>query len=170
MTDISKYILGEHNQNIELSTSAENLTAAVALIHQARKTIDIYSHVLDPKVFNQSTCIEALKNFVLKSPYSRIRILIRSPQNTLRSGHRLILLARHLSSYIAIRAANEEYSHDQDAFLIADQRGMIQLQEGDRYDGICNFNNPELSVELSNRFENAWNHSSENTEFRQLVI
>lgn len=170
MTDFSNYKLGEHDQDIELSTSQDNLAATVSLCRQARLSIDIYSHSLDPKIFNQSACIDALKAFVLQNPSARIRILIRNPGRTLRSGHRLISLARHLSSYIEIRVIHEDYAAEQDAFLLVDQRGMIQLLEGDRYDGICNFNNPRLSTELSHRFIEVWNHSTGATEFRQLVI
>lgn len=170
MTDFSKYILGEHDQDIELSTSEDNLKAAVSLFSQARKSIYIYTHKLDPKIFNQSACIDALKNFVLQNKDARIHILIRNPDSTLRSGHRLISLARHLSSYIEIRVIHEDYAGAQDAFLLADQRAMLQLLEGDRYDGICNFNNPRLSTELSHRFTEVWNHSEEIAEFRQIII
>ena len=170
MNDYSHYILGEHDQDIDLSTSGENLNAVVSLIKQARKSVYIYTHCLDPKIFNQSACINALKSFVLQNSSSRIHILIREPGRTLRSGHRLISLARHLSSYIEIRVIHEDYASAQDAFLIVDEHGMLQLQEGDRYDGICNFNNPRLSTELSHRFTETWNHSSGITEFRQIVI
>ena len=170
MTDFSKYILGENDQDIELSTSQENLDAAVSLFCQARRSILIYTHVLDPKVFNQNNCIEALKAFVLQNSAARIRILIRNPDRTLRSGHRLISLARHLSSYIEIRVIQEDYAGEQDAFLLVDQRGMLRLMEGDRYDGICNFNDPRLATELSHRFTEVWERSSEVAEFRHLVI
>jgi hypothetical protein len=170
MTDFSKYILAEHDQDIELSTSQENLDAAVSLFKQARRSILIYTHVLDPKIFNQTACIDALKAFVLQNSTARIQILIRNPDRTLRSGHRLISLARHLSSYIEIRVIHEDYASAQDAFLLIDQRGMLRLMEGDRYDGICNFNNPRLAVELSHRFTEVWNHSNEIAEYRHLVI
>ena len=170
MTDFSKYKLGEHDQDIELSTSGETLAATVSLFKQAQRTIYIYTHALDPKIFNQSDCIDALKAFVLQHSSARVQVLIRNPDRTLRSGHRLIALARHLSSYIEIRVIHEDYAGPQDAFLLADQRAMLQLQEGDRYDGICNFNNPRLSTELSHRFTEVWNHSIGIAEFRQIVI
>lgn len=170
MTEFSKYMLGEHDQDIELSTSSENLDAAVSLFTQARQSIYIYTHCLDPKIFNQSACIDALKSFVLKNNAASIKILIRNPGHTMRSGHRLISLARHLSSYIEIRVIHEDYSSAPDAFLLIDQRAMLLLQDGERYDGVCNFNNPRLSTELAHRFTEVWNHSAGITEFRQIVI
>ena len=170
MTDFSKYQLGEHDQNIELSTSQETLDATVSLFAQARKSIDIYSHTLDPRIYNQSPCIDALKAFVLNNNHAQVRILIRDSDRTLRSGHRLISLTRHLSSFFEIRVIHEDYSSDHDAFVLVDQRGMIRLQEGDRYDGKCNFNDPRLSTELSHRFTEVWNHSTGIAEFRTIVI
>ena len=170
MTDFSSYQLGEIDQNIELSTSEDNLGAVVSLCQQAGNSIYIYTHTLDPKIFNQTTCIEVLKSFVLNNRSARIHILIRNPDRTLRSGHRLISLARHLSSYIEIRVVHEDYANAQEAFLVADRRGMIHLLEGDRYDGICNFNNPRLSTELYHRFMEVWNHSAGIPEFRQIMV
>lgn len=170
MTVFEKLVLGEYDQDIELSTSQDNADATHALISQAGRNIDIYTHELDPKVYNQSACIDAIKSFVLLNSSAQIRILIRNPNRTIQSGHRLITLARHLSSYIAIRVIHEDYSSLPDAFLIVDQRGILHLMEGDRYDGLCNFNNPRQAVELSHRFTEVWNHSTEVADFRHIYI
>ncbi len=170
MTDFSKLVLGEYDQDVELSSSEDNAHATHALISQARQTIDIYTHELDTKVYNQSDCINSLKSFVLRNTNARVRILIRHPNRVIRSGHRLISLARHLSSFIAIRVIHEDYNSLPDAFLIVDKRGILHLLEGDRYDGICNFNNPRQSVELSHRFDEVWNHSQEIADFRYIHI
>lgn len=170
MTDFSKLVLGEYDRDIELSTSRDNADATRALISQARRSVDIYSHELDPRVYNQSACVDALKTFVLNNTSASIRILLRHPDRTLKSGHRLISLARHLSSYIAIRVIHEDYSGPSDAFLLVDQRGMLHLVDGARYDGICNFNNPRQALELSHRFTEVWNHSTEIADFRRIYI
>lgn len=170
MTDFSKLILGEYDRDIELSTSQDNADATCALISQARHSVDIYTHELDPRVYNRSVCVDALKVFILGNTSACIRILIRHPDRTLKSGHRLISLARHLSSYIAIRVIHEDYSGLPDAFLVVDQRGMLHLMEGDRYDGICNFNDPRQATELTHRFTEVWNHSMEIADFRRIYI
>lgn len=170
MTDFKKLVLGEYEQDVELLTSQDNADATHALISQARRSIDIYTHEMDPKVYNQSLCIDALKSFVLNNTSARIRILIRNPDRTIKAGHRLISLARHLSSYIAIRVIHEDYTSLPDAFLIVDQRGILHLMEGDRYDGVCNFNDPRQAVELSHRFTEVWNHSTEIADFRHIYI
>lgn len=170
MTDFTKLVLGEYDQDIELSTSQDNANATHTLISQARRSIDIYTHELDPKIYNQTRCVDAIKSFILNNTSARVRILIRKPNRTIKSGHRLITLARHLSSYIAIRVIHEDYSGLPDAFLLVDQRGILHLLEGDRYDGLCNFNNPRQAVELSHRFTEVWNHSTEIADFRQIHI
>ncbi len=170
MADFKKLVLGEHDQDVELSTSQDNADATHALISQARRSIDIYTHELDPKVYNQSRCVEALKSFILNNTSARIRILIRNPDRTIKSEHRLINLARHLSSYIAIRVVHEDYTSLTDVFLLVDQRGILHLLQGDRYDGRCNFNNPRQAVRLNHRFSEIWNHSTEIADFRYIHI
>lgn len=170
MTDLNKLVLGDYDQDIELGNSQENANATHALISQARRSVDIYTHELDPKVYNTSDCINALKAFVLHNAYARIRILIRSPNRSIKSGHRLVSLARHLSSYIEIRVIHEDYKSQPDAFVIVDQRGVLYLSEGDRYDGKCNFNDPRLATELSHRFNEVWNHSTGIADFRHIHI
>lgn len=170
MTDFTKLVLGEYDQDIELSTSQDNADATYTLISQGRRSVDIYSHELDPKVYNQTRCIDALKSFVLNHNSARVRILIRNPNRTIKSGHRLITLARHLTSYIAIRVIHEDYAGLPDAFLIVDQRATLHLPEGERYEGQCNVNNPRQAVELSHRFTEVWNHSTEIADFRQIHI
>lgn len=170
MTDFLKPGLDEYDQDIELTTSQENADATSVLISQARRSIDIYTHELDAKVYNQSDCINSLKSFVLNNTSARIRILIRNPDRIIKSGHRLISLARHLSSFIEIRGIHEDYNSLPDAFLIVDRRGILHLMEGDRYDGVCNFNNPRKAVELSHRFTEVWDHSTEIADFRRIHI
>ena len=170
MTDYSKLVLGEYDQDVALATAEQNLDATYAMVSQARRSIDICSHELDPRIYNQSHCIAAFKSFILQNRAARIRILIRQPNRIIKSGHRLIALARHLSSYVAIRVIHEDYASRPDAFLLVDQRAILHLVEGDRYDGLCNFNNPRQAVELSHRFTEVWNHSTEIADFRQIHI
>ena len=170
MTDFTKLELGGYEDDIVLSTSQDNAAATYQLISQAKRSIEIYTHELDPRIFNQTPCVEALKSFVLNNNSARIRILIRKPNRIIKSGHRLISLARHLSSYIAIRVIHEDYSSLPDAFLVADKRGILHLLEGDRYDGVCNFNNPRQAVELNHRFTEVWEHSTEIADFRHILI
>ncbi len=170
MTDFTKLVLGEHNQDVKLLTSQDNIDATQVLISQARRSIDIYSHELDPRVYNQTPCRDALKLFILNNTSARIRILIREPERIIKSSHHLINLARHLSSYIAIRVIHKDYASPSDAYLLIDQCGILHLQEGDRYDGLCNFNHPRQAVKLSHRFTETWNHSAEIADFRQIHI
>ena len=170
MTHFAKLVVGEYYEDIELSSSQDNCDATHALLSQATHSIDIYTHELDPKIYNQSNCIDAIKLFILNNPRAKTRILIRNTERVIQAGHRLISLARHLSGFISIRVIHENYRQRQDAFLIVDQRGILYLTEGDRYDGLCNFNDPGQAMELRHRFTEAWNQSIEIADFRQICI
>lgn len=148
----------------------ENALAAEALVRQARRSVDIYTLELDQKIYNQSPFIDAVKSFVLNNSSAKLRVLICKPNRTIKTGHRLINLARHLSSYTSIRVVHEDYAGAPDAFLAADRCGILHVAEANRYEGICNFNKPRLAVELSNRFDEVWNHSMEIAEFRHVYI
>lgn len=170
MTDFSRLVPGESTRDIELATARENAEASHALISRARRSIEIYTHELDPRVYDRPACIAALKAFVLHHPSARVRILIRNPHRPLKTGHRLLGLARQLSSYIGMRVIPEDYKTLTDAFLIVDRRGILHLPEADRYEGRCRFNHPRQARDLHRRFTEVWHHSTEVADFRRLYI
>ncbi len=88
-------------RNIDFAR-AEALAETLALIGAARRYLYIYTRDLDPQLLDTEAALGALKQLAIGGQ-AGIRILIQEPQQPLRRGHRLIALARRLSSVFALR-------------------------------------------------------------------
>ena len=170
MLDLAHYHLGESSEDIAVQSLQDNQLAALALIQQAGLTIDIFSHDLEPRLYDTADFADAIKSFVLKGNHSRVRILITEPDYVNKNGHRFIQLSRQLTSYMELRKTHEDYCRNPAAFLLADQRGMVYRTMASHYTGIANFNAPLKVAEHLQFFDEAWNHSRQYTEFRRLYI
>ena len=168
--DLSDCILAETRTLYTVSQLSENLSAIEHLLQQSQHSIDIFSHMLDHRVFDQDGVLDAIRAMVVVNPRARVRILVREPQFMINNGHRIMELARRLSSYIEIRQTHEHYAQTSRMFVIADQRGYLYKESDERYEGLVNFNDPATSREWLNTFNEAWEHSQALSDFRRLHI
>lgn len=163
-----KLTLGDND--ISLSSRDEVKVMNVALTQQATRCIDIISKHLDPGVFDVPDFIDAVKKLSIASKFTKIRILIKSSEPITKNGHRIIELIQQLTSSIEVRAISEEYKSYNEAFTLYDGKALIYLRYADRYEGIANFNRPRLVTELTNQFNEIWEHSVPDTNLRRLHI
>jgi len=163
-----KFKGGEND--ISLSVRDEVKIINIALTQQASRNIDIISRNFDPGVFNNSDFIEAIKQLSISSKFTKIRILIKDSEPMTKNGHRIIDLIQQLTSSIEVRQISEEYKSYSEAFSVYDGKGVIYLRYADRYDGFANFDRPRLATELTNFFNEVWEHSEPDMGLRRLYI
>lgn len=168
--DLSDCTLGETRTLFTVSQLSENLAAIERLLQQSHNSIDIFSHMLDHRIFDQDTVIEAIRNMAVGNSRARVRILVREPQFMINNGHRILELARRLSSYIDIRKTHQHYAQTRRMYVIADQRGYLYKESDERYEGLVSFYDLAQSREWLNSFNEAWEHSQAITDFRRLHI
>lgn len=142
----------------------------IALTQQASRNIDIISKHFDPGIFDTADFIEAIKQLSISSKFSKIRILINDSDHITKNGHRIIELIQQLTSSIEVRKISEEYKSYNEAFSLYDGKGVIYLRYADRYNGFANFDRPRLVAELSNFFNEVWEHSCADSNLRRLHI
>ena len=111
MVDLEGAVLGETAEPIALETSGDNHAAAVALVRQTRRTLIIFTHDLDARVYDTQEFADAVAALARRGRLSRIRILVQDTRPVIRSGHRLVDLAVRLSSYIEVRKVSREHEH-----------------------------------------------------------
>ena len=169
-SDNKSYKFKTTENDISLAHRDEVKILNVALTQQATKKIDIISKHLDPGVFDNKDFIEAVRQLSVSSKFSKIRILISDSDPMTKNGHRFIDLIQQLTSSIEVRRITEEYKSYNEAFCLYDSRGVIYLRYADRYDGFANFDRPRLVTELSNFFNEVWEHSSPESNLRRLHI
>ena len=167
---INEHRLGVSGDDIQLDSSEENQTLILELVSQAAKTIDIFTRDMASRVYDDAKFIAAARDLIVRNDKTRVRILIIDPDKSIKHGHRIIELARRLSSSIDIRHVHVDYRADSQSYLIADGRGILHRKLASRYEAIVNFNNPLWGRELLNHFNEIWEHSQPILDFKRLHI
>jgi phenylalanyl-tRNA synthetase beta subunit len=170
MPDWSSYKLGEHSNDIAIDTSEDNQAAAVHLVNQGDRSLDIFSRDLEPRIFDTPEFADATRGLAIKTRDLHIRILVIDPDYIIKHGHRLIELARRLTSHMEIRKVHEDYCNNPESYLIVDRRGLLHRKLATRYEAVVNFNNPMTATELHNQFTEIWDRSKQYMDFKRLYI
>lgn len=168
--DLQKHVLGKTRDYIRLTSREDNRMAAVRMVEQAQFSLYLFTPNLDPRIFDSPEFIEATKNLALASTRSKVYILIQDPTVVVNYGHRIVELARRISSHIFIHRASEEDQDRIDSFMVVDEVGIIHRPHADRYEGTVEFNNPGKARLLLKEFRNAWERSSPEPELRRLHL
>lgn len=162
---------GEQLQGVVTLTGQEGIRElSQRLVEQARRELLIFSADLDPDYYDQPPFIEALRRLCLGSPHQAVRILLTDPRLVVLKGHRLIDLARQLTSRVAIRRLGEDFKDRQDAFLIADGRGYCLRRLAGAREAVGTLDGPREARLLRAEFEHMWDHSDADSELRRLYL
>lgn len=170
ISDNKNYKFKAGDNDISLSSRDEVKIMNIALTQQATRNIDIISDHLDPGIFDTPDFIESVKKLSILSKFTKIRILIKNSEAIVRNGHRMIELIQQLTSSIEVRIIAEEYKSYNEAFSAFDGKGIVYQRYADRYEGFANFNRPRLVTELTNYFNEIWEHSTPDSNLRRLHI
>ncbi len=138
---------------------------------QCRRQLRLYSPTLDHTVFNHPALQDAVSALARSGRQARIRIILRDPRQAIARGHRLVEIARRLSSAIEIRRAPPREDDGPDnSYLLADDRGLLWLPDNPEQRGFAHYNHPARVRELSNQFDALWEQSEYEPELRILGI
>ena len=170
INDLQKQILGENRELIRLESRDDNRLAATHMVEQGQYSMRLYTPNLDPRIFDTNEFIEAVKKLALVSTHSKVYILIIDPTQVVTRGHRIVELARKISSHIFIHRADEEDQNRIDSFMVVDDVGIIHRPHADRYEGSVEFNNPGKARLLTKEFKDAWERSVPEPELRRLHL
>jgi hypothetical protein len=162
--------LGVSAIEIDLGTRAETQHATDLMTSQAQFSLDIFSRALDPLLYERPAFIDALIQLCRRNRKSRIRFLVQDPLAAVKRSQRLLEVSRKLSSSVEIRKPHQDYRHFNEAFLIADDYGLIHRGFADRYEGTANFYAPVEARRKLAFFTEVWERSEVNPEFRRLYL
>ncbi len=163
-------ILGTTSGKSHLNTAEECQFAAFSLASQATKNIYIFSHDLEPRIYNQVPFLEAIKDLAISSSQTHIRILLQDNEKAQREGHRLVQLWRRLTSKIEIRRPHPDYINHPESFLVADETGYLHHRFYTSYEATVDFNSRLEAGKLSSFFNEVWEQSEPDSELRDLHI
>ncbi len=153
-----------------VATVAENREAALEIAQIARRELAIFTRDLEPQVYDTSEFVDAVKRLALSASRARIRILLIDANRAAKEGHRLVELSRRLSSFIEIRRPHRDYLDMAEAFMIADEQGVMYRKLSSRWEGTVDPHDPLQARERLKLFDEIWQRSNADPETRQLRI
>ena len=164
------YILGKSSERIALYGLEEFRVNALCLAQQAQQSLHIISPDLESPIYGDSEFYEAVKSLVIGNRHAAVRLLVNHTDKAINYGHRLVELVQRFSSFMELRRLAEEHSDFNQAFLIADGRGLLHRPHADRYEGECCYDAPREARLLNETFNNLWPHASRDPALLSLHI
>lgn len=153
-----------------ISTREEMRQAAVAVAKEATRKVSIFTHDLEPGIYDDGDFLEVIKRLVLSQTYARVRVLISDPTRAIKNGNKLVHLGRRLNTYIEFRHVREDLRTHAEAFCIADEKALVYRLQAARWEGIADTFEPAVAQLYGKMFDEIWLASEVEMEFRQLGI
>jgi len=166
-SDFEKFALKEDSQAVVVDTGEACRLAALSMVRQATRSIEIVSRQLDPQMYDDRDFCEAVTQLVTTSRRARVRALVRYTEPVVKQGHRLVTLSHRLSTFIEMRVPAREFDEYNAAFLIVDGAGVIYRTLSDGFEATVNFNGARMAQELSRQFESMWQSASPDANLRR---
>lgn len=162
--------LGETAGVVQITDSQEAAQVALALARQARRTLEVVSRHLDPRLFDTPEFAAAVQRLALGLRRARVRLLVQDIGPVLRDGHRLVALARRLPTFVQVRVPGPQFRDFNQAFLVADGVGYLHRELADRYEGTASFHDPLAARGLLRQFEPLWASADPDPNLRELRV
>lgn len=170
MHDIEALVLGASRERLLLQGREQFRRASEQMAQQAKYYLDIFTCDLDKPLYDQAGFLDAVKRLAIECRGIGIRILLQDSERVRREGHRIIDLARRLTSKMEIRRPHADYIDHPENFLIADRVGYIRRRVAERYEGEVNFCHPLESKLLTEFFTEVWERSEPDSSLRRLYL
>lgn len=153
-----------------ISTREEMKQAALEVVGAASRKVSIFTHDLEPGIYDNPEFLEIIKRMVLSQTYARIRVLIANPSRAVKNGNNFVHLGRRLNTYIEFRHVREDLRTHAESFCIADETALVYRLQADRWEGIVDTYEPAVARLYGKMFDEIWLDSEVEMEFRQLGI
>lgn len=153
-----------------ISTRDEMRSAAIEVAQQAKRKLSIFTHDLEPGIYDDPDFLEIVKHLVLSQTYARIRVLIADPTRAIKNGNAFVHLGRRLNTYIEFRHVREDLRTHSEAYCIADEHALVYRLQAPRWEGIVDTYEPQVATMYRKMFDEIWLASEVEIEFRQLGI
>jgi hypothetical protein len=90
----------ENSKRWVISTREEARESVIAVAREAVRKVSIFTHDLEPGIYDDPDFLEIIKRLVLSQTYARIRVLIADPVRAIKNGNNFVHLGRRLNTYI----------------------------------------------------------------------
>ena len=153
-----------------ISDQEEMRQAAIDIAGESTRKISIFTHDLEPGIYDDADFLEIVKRLCLSQTYARVRVLIANPTRAIKNGNNFVHLGRRLNTYIEFRHVREDLRTHAEAFCIADETALVYRLQANRWEGIADTYEPAVAKLYGKMFDEIWQASEVEIEFRQLGI
>ncbi|MDF2445199.1 MAG: hypothetical protein K0S46_435 [Moraxellaceae bacterium] len=167
---LDSFQLGESETFLRLDGEHDFNRATARLLGQARREVYILTPDFEPERFNNVEFADALSAFARSSRYADTRILLGDPSVAVRWGHKVVALARRMPTRLRIRQIDEDDFDPAEAFIVADDIGLLRRDSQDGYIGSLAAKSIPHAQRASLRFAELWERSRAIADFRILDI
>lgn len=161
---------GEQRELIKAEDIDAVRSHTLSLLQQAQGSLCIYSPDLEPWLYNHSCIQQACSAFLLAHPKNTLRILLRDTTRIARDGHALLALSHRLSSRCSIRKVNTEHDYAEDAWLIADDCGLLARKAQQLHKAVVYYHDPARVQQSLRAFNAMWAVSQTDVNLRSMPI
>ncbi len=168
--DIEAFTLGESEAIQQLAGLETLRQAALGILAQAQREVLITSIDLEMPRYDNDAFIDQLSLFARSSRHTVTRILIGTPQLAVRESHRLVGLARRLSSLIEVRQIHENDLDELESWIIADSVGVLRCTSRQPWLGVLNPKAIPHGQHYREQFYEWWMRAGEVPDFREIRI
>ena len=159
------------NKDVLIMHKRQQLTETLSdMISQSRVTLRIFSHNLEPRIYNHEAICQPLATMISQNRGARVEILIQDIDAVVKADHAMVKLMRHLSSYVEIRITAQEHRQYDQAFALIDDCGYYHRRPQDSREFEVCYNGRRKVRDLENEFKIMWDHSLRATKLLQLHI
>ncbi len=144
--------------------------AALAIVQQAHRSLDIVSRHLDPILYDNEAFVTAVRTLVVGSARARVRFLVLDTTPLAGSGHRLLELAQRLSSFLTLRVPGPEHRSLNEAWLVADETGFLHRRLSDRFEATGSYDDRQQAHALTQRLDAIWERAQAPPHLRRLFL
>ena len=136
------------------TTQAEMREQLLSVTRTAEHHLTLWSRDLNSGLFETAGFLDVLKRFLLVRRHPRVKLLT-TPFNEHDRKHPLLLMAERLPHSFEVRTC--ENTHLESAeLLLADERGVLYRIHADRWDGMADIYDPQVTRFYGVQFDKAW--------------
>lgn len=152
----------ESDTSLILIDELEDFTKhSVQVVEASRREVLLLSKTLDPAIYNNEPFYQSILDLARNDRNVQVRILVKDIQPVVEQGHRILNLARRLSSKVEIRKLLSRPQKDSITYLIGDRKHLLYMHEDLVYNGFVNYEAAQESKSLADEFTYLWDKHSE---------
>jgi hypothetical protein len=168
--EAASFHLGQSTPLQRFSKPIEVRQHALAMLQQTKRCVCIFTTDLEPWLYHHSSVQQACTRLLLSHPRNQLRILVADPTRAIKEGHRLLQLARRLTSNVHIRKLNPDHPTTSGAYLIADDCGLLERPKADQYAGYALYRDLGRVRVRQAEFDKAWDHGLSDANLRSFLL